>query len=233
MKITISITVLLFCSILNAQDFQVPQSFSHLKKVSLLQYPNVFAFLHVDFINEFELSKEFEENNYLEEFIGIIKPNKNLKHEYLLSFTVAPSADDSFGFYKKTGNSYEYSFSISGKQIYIPGNGSIYVSGHTNNWFNEKKKFTFENDTIREIAQPLYHVGLKTKTRKAIALYSDKTESKKVAYLPKGANVEVIASENSDGQGYFLIKTSFGLLGWWQLDHYFEPSIEGLFYNGD
>ncbi|HTO35730.1 MAG TPA: hypothetical protein VLZ72_05800 [Flavobacterium sp.] len=223
----------LFLSSLSAQDYIVPESFAHLKQILIEQDSNVFAFIHKDFKEKFSLTEEFENENRVEEFIGIVKPDELTKDEYLLSFTMAPSADHAFSFFKKNGDKYDYSFSILGKQIFIPGNGFIYVSGHTNNWFNKRRKYKIQEGEISEIEQPHYYVGLKSVTIRPIVLYSDKNENNEVAHLPSNSRVEVVASESQNNQEYFLIKTSFGLLGWWKLDHFYEPAINGLFFNGD
>ena len=220
-------------SSMSAQDFIVPDSFAHLKKILIEQDSNVFAFVNNDFSEKLSLTAKFEEENHVEEFIGIVKPDELTNEEYLLSFSMAPSADHAFSFFKRNGDKFVYSFSISGKQIFIPGNGFIYVSGHTNNWFNKKRKYKIQEGNIIEIQQPHYFVGIKSYTIRPITLYLDKNEQDEVTHLPNNSKVEVVASESQNNQEYFLIKTSFGLLGWWKLDQYFEPAINGLFFNGD
>jgi len=217
----------------NAQEFNVPESFKHLKQVHIDQDTLVFAFLPNNYISDFSLPKEFIEDNYMEEFIGIVKTDRSKESEYLLSFTTAPSLDHTYSFYKKDGTSYHFSFSVGGKQIYIPGNGNVYVSGHTNNLFNEKLKYTITNDSLKEVNQALKYVGLKTKLNSSIVLYSDKEKTKKVAFLPKNSEVTVLLNERYNKEEYFLIKTSFGLVGWCKLDHYYKQTIQGIFFKGD
>ncbi|MBR8538382.1 hypothetical protein KDU71_22615 [Carboxylicivirga sediminis] len=217
----------------NAQQYKVPESFKHLKKVHLESYGQVFAFLPHDYETKISIEEKFNEENPVETIIGIANVNKTENLNYMITFTNAPSDDYSFSFYSIDKEKYEYKFTIGGKQLFIPGNGFAYVSGHTNNMFDKKRKIKFEKDTISEVKQPLYFVGLKTKTLKPIKLYESKEKKKIVASLPANSNIEVVVSEFSDDAHYFLIKTSFGLLGWWELDFYYSREIENLFFAGD
>lgn len=84
-----------------------------------------------------------------------------------------------------------------------------------------------------EVSQPLYYVGQKTKTLKSITLSQTFKQLKPVAHLPANSSVEIIAAEAKDSAHYFLIKTAFGLLGWWKLDSVYSQSIENLYFAGD
>lgn len=151
---------------------------------------------------------------------------------YILVFSYGPSADPTFIFYKKNDPE-TVVFASWGLQLYLTGNGMFYISGHTNNTFDMRMKFKLENDTIREVQQPYYYVGLKTKTKIPLTLYSDNTMKKVVAQLPKDYNIEVLLCDQSEEFKY-LIKTEFGLLGWVKFDMvYNDDQIEGLYYSGD
>ena len=123
-----------------------------------------------------------------------------------------------------------------GINLIIPGNKYLYISGHTNNYYNQRKKFVIENDSLIEINQAFYYVGLKSKTNIKIIIHKDTTFKDTVATLPKNTSVEVILD---NGKNYYLIKTPFGLLGWANLDPYdvmkdsYFQFIKGLFYRGD
>lgn len=174
------------------------------------------------------------ENNFSEPIV-IAKVNKNSDTKYLVCFTPGPSADPGFEFYSIIGNSYNYLFMLSGTEIFIPGNGYLYTRGHTNNMFDKHKKYKFNEDYPEEFTQPFYYVGLETKTTGTIQLYSDYQCTKKLAILPKGSNIKVVAAEFEKSCKKFLIKTPFGLFGWWKLDrsYPFSKKIDKLFYAGD
>ena len=197
----------------------------------------VYAFISQD--SDKDVASIKIEDPYFEyEFIKpicITKIDKKAKSDYFVGFTEGPSGDPSFEFYKIENGEYKYKFGLPGLQVYIPGNGNIYTSGIVNNMFDVKAKFRFENDNVQEVSQPFYYVGFETKTLEHIKLYSDKSFSRVVATLPPNSEIELIAAEtNSDRtKHYFLIKTSFGLLGWWELDDFFSKKIEGLYFRGD
>ncbi len=129
--------------------------------------------------------------------------------------------------------------SINCTDFYINELGGIYTAGHTNNMFDQRRKFEIKKDTIIEVKQPFYYVGLKSKTLKNVILYKEKTGKDVLAQLPQNYPVEVLAAEYISGdfepQRLFLVKTEFGLLGWLRLGDYgsSDPVIEGLFYAGD
>ncbi len=150
---------------------------------------------------------------------------------YNVVFSWGPSADPSFSFYKD-GEKEAIAY-ISALKLYIPGNGNIYVSGHTNNEFNTRRKFTLKNGKFVETTQPYYYVGLKTTTLKAITLYENENLTNKVAFLPKDYNIEVFLKKK--GTSLYLIKTDFGLTGWTKVENSMRgnETIKGLFYAGD
>ncbi len=158
-----------------------------------------------------------------------INPTGN---EYIIVFDEGPSADPVFLFYKD-GDFKQPAFSIAALNIVVPGNGSVYSSGHTNNMFNKRRKFKVENNKLKEIEQSFYYVGLKTKTLKPLTLYSSTQISNITANLPKDYSIEVLLNKrNTD---LYLIKTDFGLAGWVKLENQFygNQAIDKLVYAGD
>ncbi len=122
-------------------------------------------------------------------------------------------------------------------EFYLNNNGVIYSAGHTNNMFNKRQKFQLYQDTLIEILQPFYYVGLKSKTTSPLTLYQNKTGSETIAQLPIDYEVEVLLcdTEESKSQKFYLVKTDFGLVGWLRLaeDSTNEPPVLGLYYAGD
>lgn len=150
---------------------------------------------------------------------------------YSVVYSPGPSADPTFRFYK-FGSSEPAEFSVGALAVYIPSNGNVYTEGHTNNTFNERKKFSLKNGKFQEVEQAYYYVGLETKTLKPITLYASKNMTGKLASLPAGYGIEVVAHEK--GTDLYLIKTDFGLLGWVKVEStYGDLTIEGLRYAGD
>ena len=152
--------------------------------------------------------------------------------EYYIIFSYGISADPCFVFYKNE-NFNKADFSIPGKQIYIPGNGFIYISGHANNDFDTRRKFQLRSDSLVEIIQPFYYVGLTTKTLAPISLFETEDNKKLVAKLPVNYNIEVLL--NKRGTSLYLIKTEFGLVGWTDLGYIGQKAdkIDKIFFNGD
>jgi hypothetical protein len=158
------------------------------------------------------------------------KINASSNDEYYVIYSSGPSADPTYIFYKD-GEFERAAFYISALQVYLPGNGFIYSSGHTNNNFNTRKKYQIVGNQLKEIYQPYYYVGLETKTLKEVKLLSSKPKSEVLANLPKGYEVEILLNEK--GTNWYLVRTKFGLCGWVEVEGFEQTTFEGIFYNGD
>lgn len=163
------------------------------------------------------------------------KINPTQTEDLLVCYTDGASGDPAYQFYKENKGEYDWLFTIAGTEIFIPGNGFIYVNGHTNNVFDKRKKFKFTGSGVEEVAQPYYYVGLKTKALTNIQLYSDYKCSQKLAVIGANSDIEVLVAEFDETCEKYLIKTPFGLVGWWKLDQAYPESneVDGLFYSGD
>lgn len=179
----------------------------------------------------------------------ITRLSNTSKNKYLVIFCEGMSVDPFFEIHRIVGEKQELDSSfqiyaiineakrkisgISGLEIVIPGNGNIYVSGHTNNMFNMRRKFTLKDDQLEEIKQPFYYVGLVTETTQSVNLYSDINSKKKiVVQLPPGYQVEVLINKGDN----YLVKTYFGLTGWINIPFGLFPEqtpIKGIFFAGD
>lgn len=158
---------------------------------------------------------------------------------YVVDFDPGPSEDPAFVLYTENGANLNAlvdekgeQFIVAGLTLIIPGNGSLYVSGHTNNMFNERRKFEVTGNRVREVPQPFYYVGLGTVTTRPVQLYSSLSKNEKdvVAQLPKGAKIAVLVNKGE----HYLVKTSFGLVGWVHIPSYeYQTAIEGITYAGD
>jgi hypothetical protein len=151
-------------------------------------------------------------------------------------YSDGPSADPEFIFANSNGEQIE---SLGGVELYLPGNGYVYTTGHANTSFNKRSKYLFNGTKFIEVKQPFYYVGLKTKTTKAITLYADKSQKEIVGSVPIDTEVEVLLAEysqNFGGTEYFLVKTPFGLVGWIGFVTYNLTEgtpLKGIYFAGD
>ncbi len=91
--------------------------------------------------------------------------------------------------------------SFSALQIVIEDNGTLYTAGHLNE-FDLKQKYSFNGKTFVEDKQPFYYVGLKSVTLNAVKIYGDKQMPRLIAFLPKGAEIEVLVAEKPSATNY-------------------------------
>ncbi len=237
MKLIKLLSILIILPIFSiAQSYVVPQSFKHLNKIEVNKDWKIFVFTpkNTD-TNVYEIRKQLENTNFRNSIpICIVSIDGDNDSNILLGINEGASADPSFDFFKLINGEYIFLFTIEGQQLFIPGNGNLYISGEANNMFHKKRKFKYINDNIVEVKQPFYYVGKTTVTLKPIKLYSDKNCTYVLATLPAKAKIEIIAAQSTDEyNNYFLIKSSFGLLGWWKLDNDYSEKIEDFYFHGD
>lgn len=149
---------------------------------------------------------------------------------YIIDFDEGASDDPTFVIYKEEDNKLQYIHHLSGTSLVIPGDGNLYVSGHTNNMFDQRKKFMIEKDKITEVSQPFYYVGIESKVKKGLNIYSTTQQHEIVAILPEGSPVTVLLNKGD----LYLLKTPQGLVGWVLIpDGDQDTPIEGLYFVGD
>jgi hypothetical protein len=150
---------------------------------------------------------------------------------FLVEYNEGPSADPGFIFYRVANDSLlPLCYKINGLNLFVPGNGFLYIDGHTDDMFNRRRKYVVSRDSIKEVPQPFYYVGLDSKTKEEIRLYADSTNTQVVATVPKGSTVHVLLNKGED----YLIKTEFGLIGWLRIeDGSPNTPIEGIYWAGD
>lgn len=158
------------------------------------------------------------------------------KNIYVVRYGEGASVDPHFSIYRTGQDPYKPIWSALCTTIIIPGNGSIYIAGHTNNMFNMRRKFAFRNGKFSEVRQAFYYVGLDTVTNADLTLYATPEPTPAgheiVARVPKDSKVLVVLNRGD----HYLIKTPFGLLGWMKLPDAplgRKPTIEGLYVAGD
>lgn len=152
---------------------------------------------------------------------------------FLIVFDPGPSADPNFQVYRgKDVWEDNYLGSMNGIELSIPGDGFLYVSGHTNTTFNQRRKYQVTDHGMEEVVQPFYYVGLQSKTLKPVTLTSEMDGGAEVAALPAGASIEILL--NKDDNRY-LVRTEDGLVGWFteELTTQDPVHFEGLYFRGD
>lgn len=214
----------------NDKKHEKPQSFEYLKTATVKTQNEARVHYNpeiAELINK-QLTKEdpqYSGGGPDEQLMLRTKLNKKSDKKYTVVFSMGLSADPHFTFFKGE----TLIGSMSGLQIFIPGNGNVYIQGHTNNMFNQKKKYVFNGKSFNELKQPFYYVGLETQTTQPINLYQSKQTETSIASLPENAKVEVLLNKGD----YYLLRTSFGLAGWIKVENKRNNSIEGLYYAGD
>ncbi len=160
------------------------------------------------------------------------KIDQNSDVEFYIIYSEKPSGDPHFMFYRN-GEYINFDISISGFSLYIPGDGTIYISGHINNDFDTRKKYVFKDNKIVEVEQPFYYVGVKSTTLQKVKLYDSPDLTRLVGVLDANSPVQILL--NKKDTHLFLVATEFGLTGW--VDNGFgglRPTIlDGIFHAGD
>jgi hypothetical protein len=152
----------------------------------------------------------------------------------IVDYTEGASADPGFfiSLIEKCGPR-RLDWPINGLDLEAPGDGYFYVRGHTDSWFDMRRKFTVEGGNLREVKQPFYYVGLETKTLQQIHIFSNQGCSEMMSgWIEAGSPVTVILSDGWT----FLLKTDHDVLGWWRpqnISRQKTTEIEGLYYRGD
>lgn len=130
-----------------------------------------------------------------------------------------------------------------GERFHIMGD-TVYVEGHANTEYDQKRMFVFTDGTFKEVPQAFYHIGLSGPLKRSVVLYADQTQTSPVTELPAGTEAEIVLT-NFGGSlspvvGLVLIKSDFGLLGWVQLQAGDIGTIaaesnlmKGFYYAGD
>ncbi len=156
-------------------------------------------------------------------------------HEwYVVDYDAGPSVDPTFYLYREAdlaaGDSAQPLASLPGTQLYIPGNGALYLAGHSNSMFDRRRKFELRDGVIAETPQPYLAVDLTSRAKVALTLYASQTLQQPVASLPVGSELTVVLADGD----YYLLRTPFGLLGWVKIEStQASEVVEGLFFAGD
>lgn len=142
------------------------------------------------------------------------------------------SADPNCTFFQEINGKLKKVIQLQGLHFAFPGNGNIYVDGHTNTMFDVRQKYEWHNGSFSLVKQPVNFVGLNATTRVSISLFSTQEYKQSVATLPKDSAILVVINEGE----HYLVKSPFGLVGWVRIPNGAEQKdspIDGIFYAGD
>lgn len=109
--------------------------------------------------------------------------------------------------------------------LYLRGGKSIYSRVYNNGHYSKHKYTLDPYRGIKEVEQPFLYIGEAAIVEvpddkecggydgpKVLTLYQDQSEDQAVAVLPDGYDIEVVLRDGD----WYLIKSSFGLVGWAQ-----------------
>lgn len=210
---------------------EVPQSFKSLHHIPV---SGGFANIYVDKAKVRIVNKPVNQNDSDDILVcELLIDTQRLK----LIYSMGDSDDSTFIFTAADGKEIGR---FNGTTLYMPGGSSIYISGWSNTMFDERRKYTFSNGKFNEVTQPYKYVGLKTTVKRPefstdtkpvlVSLYSDQSKSKTVAKLPEGSEIEVLLA---DGETWYLVRSSFGLVGWVEVPIGAMSTTIGVYFAGD
>lgn len=149
---------------------------------------------------------------------------------YRLVYNEGPSVDPEFILYSEAGGEEREVFREFGLVLRIPGDGFVYVSGHTNDFFDRTRKFFVRPDGSSEVKQPFYFVGITTKVLEPVELFDGPELSKVLATVAKGEQVTVVLNRGD----LYLVRASDGVVGWVRLKQDGTATqFEAINYAGD
>jgi hypothetical protein len=220
-------SVLLMLSCLALSSYGQPKPFPGLTSLKVDKATIHFQQNRCTFIN-----RPSQNDPYYLGLVDVIKtrliPSSPI--EYLIQYSAGPSADPSFIIYRLDADSAVWITDIPCLNLYVPDNGQLYSSGHINNYFDTRRKYAVYPDSIVEVPQPFYFVGIETVTLKPVTLYSNIELTNVVAVLPTNSPTYVVASRDD----YFLVRTPFGLFGWTRIEHGYGPvTFRDIYFAGD
>jgi hypothetical protein len=130
---------------------------------------------------------------------------------YEIEYSQGPSCDPYFSVNRAGLLNQKHLGGGIGTAISIPGDGCIYISGIADDYFDRHRKFVVRGDTLVEMMQPSYYVGLASTANDTVRLYREPALVRLVAtVLPKDSLIVVL----SHADHTYLIRDRHGILGW-------------------
>ncbi|MCL7487459.1 MAG: hypothetical protein M8357_04700 [Desulfobulbaceae bacterium] len=192
--------------------------FSNLESVRIKNAQSYLAYFHYNpgstvILNELnrDLSGEY---GFAVTDVARITVKVDAEETYLITYDEGLPAGPNFTFYKLDGPDMQSVGSINGINLYWPRARNFYTSGVLHSMYDQRRKYVLLNGKIREVQQPFMYVGKESELSENIIIYSSQALQDEVGYLPAGAKVSVLLADND----FYLIKTSFGLVGWMKIE---------------
>jgi len=174
-------------------------------------------------------SKKGKLNDQIDGFT-IIDLDKNDPQKEIALHTPGPSDDDEYLIFGFDGKSIQEIGRLSRWPTFL-GNGEVLVGDWMGFW-EKKDMFVLDKKSkkLKLLPQEFYFVGQKAKVKVGFPIYEKRKESKIVANLQPSETIIILLYDPSERDylsGWYLIKTSKGLLGWARL-RAFSEKVEGL-----
>lgn len=222
-----------------AREVTQADQFKHLSTVTVEHsivrfFPEGIRIHYVDslstVINEEMAWSDGEDTLYTNIRLLKTKINSEDTALYTIDFSPGMSADPHFIVYRNDGEQLRRIGWPAGTELYAPGDGFLYVSGHTNSMFNQRRKYYVDRNRLREVRQPLYYVGMDSETLGDMVIYADVALAEEVERIPAGSWITVLVNTGD----FYLVVTTFGVTGWIKVKSgYYDSPIRHLFYRGD
>jgi hypothetical protein len=151
---------------------------------------------------------------------------------YEIDYSPGPSCDPSFGIHRVGLRENRRLGGSMGTSLSVTGDGYIYISGIADDYFDRHRKYAVRGDTLVEIEQPSYDVGLASTVDDTVLLFREPSMVHQVATILPQDSIFVVLSLSSET---YLIRDRHGILGWaaFPPDHRGRTAVPGLFYHGD
>ena len=216
-----------------------PQSFSHLKRVNIGGEATLYVDPSVKCL-PVDTSQQGNDTGYDGPPAYDVCTLELGQEKVKVTYTSGPSADPYFEVYAlpKKGSKQEARriLAVGATTLYLPKGKNAYAEGWCNTMFNERRKYNYDGKQFVEVKQPYLYVGITTTVqplgseKKPLVLYADKSKTTRVATLPVGSEIEVLLHEPKD---WYLVRTSFGLVGWTNVPLGLYDTQIGVRFAGD
>lgn len=172
------------------------------------------------------------------EGLAVVDIDRGDRFKEVVVYTPGPSADDNSNFYSYDGQGIR-EMANSLKWFDIQGNGIVRDSEWMDFW-SSNAKYVLDADkrTLRYVPQDLYYVGQEARVTAEFSLFVSRTDHRQMAMPRIGSTITLLAfgaPNPSDkpyrdaANGWYLIKTETGLLGWARFDD-FVSNVDGLHF---